>query len=73
MLRLASAHGTNATISRVPMTIGTSTLAAIAVPSSGIEPDAVEEGGEPGESRSMPRKSKVSDGSTSSWGSTTWA
>ena len=37
MLRLASAHGTKAAISARPRIIGTRTLAAMAVPSSGME------------------------------------
>ena len=37
MLRLASAHGTNATISAMPRTAGSQTSVAVTVPCSGIE------------------------------------
>ena len=70
MLRLASAHGTNAAIRTAPRIIGTSTLGAIAVPSSGMELTPKRNAARPGESSSMPSQSKVSDGSTSSLGST---
>ena len=68
-----SAHGTNATIRMSPRIDQVSTLGSLTVPASGIEETPYRNIARPGDSSSMPTKSKDSDGSTWSRGSTNQA
>ena len=61
---------TNVTISAAPSSIETQTRGAVAVPSAGMEETPNRNSASPGDIRAIPRKSKDSDGSGVSLGST---
>ena len=61
---------TKATIRTAPISIGTQTFGAAAVPSPGMEETPYRNSASPGDISAMPRKSNDSDGSGVSFGST---